>query len=65
MKKGKTRYIVMDYIAIILSFLTFLLSLIIYYTFFYRIGAIFYFVMMIITAVMIGIGFRNLKKDIN
>lgn len=65
MKKGQTKFIVMDLITIIVSFLTFLLSLIIYYTFIYRTGVIFYFVMMIITTFLMILGFKNLNKDTN
>lgn len=63
MKKENKKFIVMDYITIIVAFITFIVSLIVYNMFNYRTKADFYLGMMAITAIIIAIGFKNLKAD--
>ena len=63
MKKGNKKLVIMDFITIMVSFLTFLISLIIYYTFNYRSEVDFYLGMMAITFIIMIVGFKNLKED--
>ena len=65
MKKGNKKLVIMDYITIIIAFITFIISLIVYNTFNYRNEVDFYLGMMVITFVVMLLGFKNLKEDNN
>lgn len=61
MKKNKL--IIMDYLTIIIAFITFLGSLIIHKVFINYQGAFLFIFIMIANIIMIFIGFKNLKDD--
>lgn len=65
MKKSKKKLVIIDYITIIATFVTFLISLIMYYTFSYRSEVNVFLGMMVITGILILIGFKNLRIDTN